>query len=87
MKEAEENFIREAKKLKGEEVEGEIRSYHTASSGVPPMPALQGAATATSLAMQSAGHGLHGGTQMAGQGHGLVWSQPVSPTSELSWTS
>ena len=52
MKEAEENFIREAKKLKGEEVEGEIRSYHTASSGVPPMPALQGTATATSLAMR-----------------------------------
>ena len=60
MKEAEESFIREAKKLKGEEIEGEIRSYHTASSGpeaaarlVPPMPALQGATTATPLAMQS----------------------------------
>ena len=80
MKEAEENFIREAKKLKGEEVEGEIRSYHTASSGVPPMPALQGTATATSLAMQQAGHGLQGGAHLAGQGHGVVWSQPVSPT-------
>ena len=79
MKEAEENFIREAKKLKGEEVEGEIRSYHTASSGVPPMPALQGTATATSLAMQQAGHGLQGGAHLAGQGHQLVWSQPVSP--------
>ena len=50
MKEAEESFVREAKKLRGEEGEGgEIRSYHTASSGagattgsVPPMPALQG---------------------------------------------
>ena len=101
MKEAEESFIREAKKLKGEEIEGEIRSYHTASSGpeaaarlVPPMPALQGAATATPLAMQSAGHlmplypagrdqarhdGLQRGAQIAGQGHGVVWSQPVSP--------
>ena len=97
MREAEESFIREAKKLKGEEIEGEIRSYHTASSGpdaaarlVPPMPALQGAATATSLAMQSAGHlmpshpaghdGLQRGAQIAGQGHGVMWSQPVSPT-------
>ena len=80
MREAEENLIRETKKLKGEEIEGEIRSYHTASSGVPPMPALQGAAMATSLAMQPAGHeGLHRGAQMAGQGHGVVWSQPVSP--------
>ena len=52
IREAEESFIREAKKLKGEEIEGEIRSYHTASSGVPPMPALQGTATATSLAMR-----------------------------------
>ena len=116
MKEAEESFIREAKKLKGEEIEGEIRSYHTASSGpeaaarlVPPMPALQGAATATPLAMQSAGHfmppypagrdqaghdGLQRGAQIAGQGHGVVWSQPVSPTAVNSpglhggaWTS
>ena len=99
-----------------EEIEGEIRSYHTASSGpeaaarlVPPMPALQGAATATPLAMQSAGHfmppypagrdqaghdGLQRGAQIAGQGHGVVWSQPVSPTAVNSpglhggaWTS
>ena len=64
MKEAEESFVREAKKLRGEEGEGgEIRSYHTASSGagattgsVPPMPALQGSATTPSLAMQPAGH-------------------------------
>ena len=64
MKEAEESFVREAKKLRGEEGEGgEIRSYHTASSGagattgsVPPMPALQGSATTPSLAMHPAGH-------------------------------
>ena len=50
---------------------------------------------ATSLAMQPAGHdGLHRGAQMAGQGHGVVWSQPVSPTAVNSpglhggaWTS
>ena len=64
MREAEESFVREAKKLRGEEGEGgEIRSYHTASSGagattgsVPPMPALQGSATTPSLAMHPAGH-------------------------------
>ena len=45
---AEENFVREAKKLRGDEGEGEVRSYHTASSGhepsggmVPPVPSLQ----------------------------------------------
>ena len=52
VREAEENFVREAKKLRGDEGEGEVRSYHTASSGqdpaggrIPPMPLLQGPAT------------------------------------------
>ena len=101
IREAEESFIREAKKLRGEEGEGEIRSYHPASSGagattgsVPPMPALQGSATTPSLTMPptgylvpfhpaergQAGHeGHQQGVQAAGQGCGLVWSQPVSP--------
>jgi hypothetical protein len=45
---AEENFVREAKKLRGDEGEGEVRSYHIVPSGqepsggmVPPMPLLQ----------------------------------------------
>ena len=48
VREAERSFIREARKLKGDEADGEVRSYHTASSGpgaasgpVPPMPAMQ----------------------------------------------
>ena len=48
VREAEENFVREAKKLRGDEGESDVRSYHTASSGqepsggvVPPMPSLQ----------------------------------------------
>ena len=92
VKAAEESFIREAKKLKGEEPEGEVRSYHTASSGpgangrmVPPMPSLQGAPTSSLVAVQpgaqpmSGHHGLHQGGQTAGLGGGMMWSQPVSP--------
>ena len=92
VKAAEESFIREAKKLKGEEPEGEVRSYHTASSGpgangrmVPPMPSLQGAPTSSLVAVQpgvqpmSGHHGLHQGGQTAGLGCGMMWSQPVSP--------
>ena len=92
VKAAEESFIREAKKLKGEEPEGEVRSYHTASSGpgangrmVPPMPSLQGAPTSSLVAVQpgvqpmSGHYGLHQGGQAAGLGCGMMWSQPVSP--------
>ena len=92
VKAAEESFIREAKKLKGEEPEGEVRSYHTASSGpgangrmVPPIPSLQGGPTSSLVAGQpgvqpmSGHHGLHQGGQTAGLGGGMMWSQPVSP--------
>lgn len=92
VKAAEESFIREAKKLKGEELEGEVRSYHTASSGpgangrmVPPMPSLQGAPISSLVAVQSGARpmpgngGLHQGGQAAGLGRGMMWSQPVSP--------
>ena len=97
MKEAEESFVREAKKLRGEEGEGgEIRSYHTASSGagattgsVPPMPALQGSATTPSLAMHPAGHlapshlAERGQVGLDGHQHG---AQGVGQGCGLTWS-
>ena len=81
VKAAEESFIREAKKLKGEEPEGEVRSYHTASSGpgangrmVPPMPSLQGAPTSSLVAVQPGGAATY------------VWASWTSSRRSDRWT-